>query len=328
MNLLALTSLLDGSSPSGEESQHGFQHKAVLASEVVAYLELKGDGIYVDATFGRGGHTRAILQQLGPNGRVYALDKDPAAVTAANLVKDSRLIVRQGSFTELQAWMQELELLGKVDGILLDLGVSSPQLDDPLRGFSFQKDGPLDMRMDPDSGQDAATWINNAAEEEIARVLKEYGEERFSRRIAGAIVKARAVNPFTTTLQLAAVVAKANPKWEKHKHPATRAFQAIRIFVNNELKELAECLEQCLEVLAVGGRLLTISFHSLEYRIVKQFINKHVRGGDFPSELPLREDQLAVRLKRIKGAIRPMDKEIAENSRARSAVLRVVEKLS
>lgn len=321
---MALTSLLNNSSLLGGKSGH----KPVLLAEVIANLAIKKEGVYIDATFGRGGHALEILRFLGPKGRVLALDKDPEAVQAARLIKEKRLSVRQGSFTELQKWMQELDLVGFVDGILLDLGVSSPQLDEPQRGFSFLRDGPLDMRMDPSKGQDAASWINSASEKEIAKVLREYGEEKFYQRIAAAIVHAREFAPIETTLALANIVAKANPKWEKHKHPATRTFQAIRIFINNELKELQTCLQQCLEVLAVGGRLLTISFHSLEHRIIKEFIAEHAKGGNFPAEIPIKEEQLAIRLKRINRPIKAKDEEIAANPRARSAVLRVMEKLS
>lgn len=321
---MALTSLLINSSLSGGKSRH----KPVLVAEVIANLTVKKDGIYVDATFGRGGHAQEILRLLGPTGRIFALDKDPEAVQAARLIKDQRFTVRHGSFTEIQKWMEELDLVGKVDGILLDLGVSSPQLDEPQRGFSFLRDGHLDMRMDTSKGQDAASWINTAPEQEIANVLKEYGEEKFYRRIAAAIVHAREFAPIETTLALANIVAQANPKWEKHKHPATRTFQAIRIFINNELHELQNCLQQCLEVLAVGGRLLAISFHSLEHRMIKDFIREHAKGGNFPAELPIKQEQLAVRLKQINGSIKAQNKEVADNPRARSAVLRVMEKLS
>jgi 16S rRNA (cytosine1402-N4)-methyltransferase len=304
-------------------------HKPILVAEVITGLAIKEDGVYVDATFGRGGHVREILRHLGPKGRLFALDKDPAAVTAAKMIQDDRLSIKQGSFTLLQSWMQELGVSGEVDGIVMDLGVASPQLDDPKRGFSFLRAGPLDMRMDPTQGTDAARWINSAPEEEIATVLKVYGEERFHRRIAAAIVQARTLAPINTTKQLADIAAKANPKWEKYKHPATRTFQAIRIFINNELEELKVCLEQCLEVLAVGGRLAVISFHSLEDRIVKRFMQKHIQGGEFPAEIPLKQEQLAIRFKRIGGAaIKATSAEIASNIRARSAVLRIVEKIA
>ena len=303
-------------------------HQPVLVNEVIEGLAIKKNGVYVDATFGRGGHLREVLRHLGEEGRVFALDKDLAAVEAAKLLKDERLSIKHGSFTLLQSWMEERGVCGDVDGILLDLGVSSPQLDDSERGFSFLKDGPLDMRMDVTQGTGAANWVNSASAKEIAEVLKIYGEEKFHRRMAAAIVEARAVTPIETTSQLADIVAKANPSWEKHKHPATRAFQAIRIFINNELNELKICLDQCLEVLAIGGRLAVISFHSLEDRIVKRFINKHVKGDVFPLGVPIRQDQLEVRLKSISKLIKPTLEEIKSNRRARSAVLRVVEKVA
>jgi 16S rRNA (cytosine1402-N4)-methyltransferase len=322
---LAPTSLTCSSLARGE-SKHGLVHKPVLLSEVIEQLMIKEDGVYVDATFGRGGHVQGILRHLGPKGLIYTLDKDPEAIKAAKLIKDKRLRVKQGSFTTLLKWIKELDLVGKVNGILLDLGVSSPQLEKPERGFSFLREGPLDMRMDPTHGQDAASWVNRASYEEIAEVLKTYGEERFYKKIARAIMQAREVAPIKTTTQLADIVAKANPKWEKYKHPATRTFQAIRIFINNELQELRDCLMQCLEILSVGGRLLVISFHSLEDRIVKQFIQEQLSGG-LPSELPIKKEQLAVRLKRINGAIKPKEQEVSANPRARSAKLRVVEKI-
>ena len=323
---MAPTSLTRSSLARGE-SKHGLEHKPVLLSEVIEQLTIKEDGVYVDATFGRGGHVREILRHLGPKGLMFALDKDSEAIKAAKSIKDKRLRVKQGSFTTLLKWMEELDLVGKVNGVLFDLGVSSPQLEKPERGFSFLREGPLDMRMDPTCGQDAASWINSASYEEVAEVLKTYGEERFHKRIARAIVQAREITPIKTTTQLADIAARANPKWEKHKHPATRTFQAIRIFINNELQELRDCLTQCLEVLGVGGRLLVISFHSLEDRIVKQFIQEQLSGGGLPSELPIKEEQLTVRLKRVGKAIKPKEQEIAANPRARSAKLRVMEKI-
>jgi 16S rRNA (cytosine1402-N4)-methyltransferase len=314
------------SSPRGK-SEHGLSHKPVLLKEVIEKLAIKEDGVYVDATFGRGGHTKEILRCLGPKGRVYALDKDPEAIAAAKLIKDKRFKIRQGSFTKILEWMQELNLVGKVNGILLDLGVSSPQLEKPERGFSFLSEGPLDMRMDPSQGEDAASWINRASYEEIDNVLNTYGQERFHERIAKAIVHERGINPIKTTKQLSEVVSKANPKWEAHKHPATRTFQAIRIFINNELHELENCLRQGLEVLGIGGRLLVIDFHSLEDRIVKEFIYKQISGG-IPHDIPVTKDKIIVRIKPLGGAIKPTDEEIAENPRARSAKLRVMEKIS
>jgi len=302
-------------------------HQPVLMHEVIENFAVKLNGIYVDATFGRGGHSKQILERIGPEGKLVCIDKDLEAIRAAHALADERLIIRQGAFINLKLWLEELNLSKKVSGILLDLGVSSPQLDNPKRGFSFMSDGPLDMRMDMTQQLTAAKWLNSAPVEEIAQVLREYGEEKFARRIANAIVMERKIAPIVTTLRLAAIVSKANPKWEKHKNPATRSFQAIRIFINNELQELSACLEQCLEVLAVGGRLLVISFHSLEDRIVKQFIRKYSRGGDIPIGVPLRQDQLTIRLKVIGSAYRASAAEIKRNPRARSAVLRVMEKL-
>jgi 16S rRNA (cytosine1402-N4)-methyltransferase len=286
-------------------------HQPVLLNEVIEQLNIKPDGIYVDATFGRGGHAGAILQRLNVKGRLLVIDKDPLAIAAAEKLKDDRVQIRQGSFANLQEWVEQLNLVQQIDGVLLDLGVSSPQLDDAARGFSFLKDGPLDMRMDTSHGIDAATWINTARNEEIAQVLKEYGEERFSYRIANAIERERKIERITTTKRLAEIVAKANPKWEWHKHPATRAFQAIRIYINNELNDLQSALQQSLDVMKIGGRLVVISFHSLEDRIVKNFMRDHNRK----------------QLKIINKIIRPTADEINNNVRARSAILRVGEKL-
>lgn len=308
------------------ESNSYEEHKSVLLKEVIAGLVVKKDGIYVDATFGRGGHSKEILQHLDASGVLLCIDKDQEAIKKAEAINDKRLIIRQGSFTNIKKWIDELGFSGKISGILFDLGVSSPQLDDPERGFSFLHDGPLDMRMDQSQSLDAAKWLNHAEENEIAKVLKEYGEERFSKRIAHAIVRERVIAPIVTTLRLAEIVKKANPKWEKHKHPATRSFQAIRIFINNELQELRDCLEQCLDLLEVSGRLLVISFHSLEDRIVKQFMQKHIKG-QVPEGLPLRDIQILRRLKRIGRPIYASTEEININRRARSAILRIMEKL-
>lgn len=305
-----------------------YQHQPVLLTEVLTALAIKPQGIYIDATFGRGGHAKAILSQLDSTGRLLAIDKDPAAVLSASQqhAGDSRFSIQQGSFANLQKWVTEQGLQQRVSGILFDLGVSSPQLDDPERGFSFLRDGPLDMRMDPTMGIDAAAWLNTAEADVIATVLKEYGEERFARRIAHAIVRAREVTPFTTTKQLAEVVAAANPRWEPGKHPATRAFQAIRIFINQELEDLRTGLIQALDVLEVGGRLAVISFHSLEDRIVKQFFQLQERG-DVPLGLPVREVDIPRRLRILGRAVKPTAEEVKLNPRARSAVLRVAEKL-
>jgi 16S rRNA (cytosine1402-N4)-methyltransferase len=301
-------------------------HQPVLLNEVIEYLAIKDDGIYIDGTFGRGGHSQAILQRL-KTGQLLAFDKDPAAIKAAQsqgFTKDLRFAIYHASFAQLQAQVAQAGLVGKVNGILLDLGVSSPQLDDAERGFSFLRDGPLDMRMNPQMGISAAQWLDQVKEAELSAVLKDYGEERYARRIARAIIEAR---PLTTTGQLAEVISKAHPNWERHKHPATRSFQAIRIYINQELADLRHCLEQCLDVLKIGGRLLAISFHSLEDRIVKDFMQLHIRGGDWPKDLPLTQAQLNIRIKRIAKAVRATDKEVNNNPRARSATLRIMEKL-
>lgn len=304
-------------------------HQPVLLQEVLEYLAVKPNGYYVDATFGRGGHSKAILNRLTNQGRLLAIDKDAEAIAFAkkNFEKYENFRIEQGSFDMLERLVAMQGLTGKIDGILLDLGVSSPQLDDPARGFSFLQEGPLDMRMDKTQPIDAAAWLSQASEQEIADVLYEYGEERYAKRIARAIVQARSETQITTTLQLAQIVAKANPAWEKHKHPATRSFQAIRIFINRELSELSDTLAQCLSVLAVGGRLAVISFHSLEDRIVKKFIQKNERGDDLPRDFPVTAIQVNRRFKRIAWGIKPSEQELKINPRARSATLRVVEKL-
>lgn len=305
------------------------QHQSVLMTEVIEHLAIRPEGVYVDMTFGRGGHAEVILNQLGPTGRLLAMDKDPDAIAYAcqHFSHDKRFKIKHGSFEELTQFLNEEDLLGKVDGILFDLGVSSPQLDNPDRGFSFTRDGKLDMRMDYSRGMDAATWIATVDETELANALWKYGEERFSRRIAKAIVMARTEQPITTTHQLAEIIKKANPKWQPGKHPATRSFQAIRIVVNQELAQIESGLEQSLQALRVGGRLLVISFHSLEDRIVKQFMQKQERGTVFPVGLPVKYADKKVTFKRV-GRAKPSVEEIATNPRARSAVLRIGEKLS
>lgn len=305
-------------------------HVPVLLQEVIEGLAIKANGIYVDATFGRGGHSKEILKCLGPEGRLIAIDKDPAAIAEAQkaLANDPRFCIVHASFAELKSVIEERGWLGKVDGILMDLGVSSPQLDDPERGFSFLREGPLDMRMDTTKGIDAATWINQASEADIANVLWVYGEERQSRRIARAIVEERHQAAITTTKQLADLIAKVCWSKDRHKHPATRSFQAIRIFVNSELEDLKRGLTQCLEVLSVGGRICVISFHSLEDGLVKDFIQKGVKGDDFPPDMPIKAEQLNQRLKKVSRLVRPTPRETRENPRARSARLRIAEKLS
>lgn len=302
-------------------------HQTVLLHEAVDALVTRPDGFYVDGTFGRGGHSRAILERLDGTGQLLAVDKDFAAAKAAvELEGEPRFEFFRGSFAQLPGQLRRMGI-GAVDGILLDLGMSSPQLDEAHRGFSFMHDGPLDMRMDTDSGETAAQWLSYASVEEIASVLKEYGEERFSKRIAAAIAAARDSGPLVTTAELARVVSEANPRWEKHKHPATRSFQAIRIKVNRELDDLRDLLDGALDMLRIGGRLVVISFHSLEDRMVKRYMRDMTRGRDLPRGVPVRESDLERRMKLIGKAVRASDEEVRGNTRARSAVMRVAEKI-
>jgi 16S rRNA (cytosine1402-N4)-methyltransferase len=306
-----------------------FSHKTVLLEEAVSSLVADPDGFYVDGTFGRGGHSRRILTQLSEKGRLMAIDKDPQAIQYAQaaFADDERFMIRHGSFSELEKFIEAEGLVGQVSGVLLDLGVSSPQLDDPERGFSFLNDGPLDMRMDTSCGESAADWINRAPEAEIADVLFTYGEEKFSRRMARAVVAARSEEPITTTARLAKIIAEANPRWEKGKNPATRAFQGIRIHINRELDDIEQVLAQALEVLAVGGRLVVISFHSLEDRLVKRFIRKYVKGDEhLPPGIPVTQEMLNQRLKSLGKAVKASKAELDANPRARSAVMRVAVK--
>jgi len=311
-----------------------FSHVSVLLNESLEGLSIKPEGIYIDCTFGRGGHSRHILSQLESAGRLYAIDRDPQAIEEAQKIQDPRFTIIQGPFSHLSSYIETYDLVGKVDGILMDLGVSSPQLDDPERGFSFMRNGPLDMRMDPTSGQSAAQWLQVAEESDIAWVLKTFGEERFAKRIARAIVEHREdaeKTPLTTTKQLADLISQASPFKEKKKHPATRSFQAIRIYINSELDEIAAALKACLPALKTGGRLSVISFHSLEDRLVKRFIRKESKGPQIPHGLPLTEDQIKAlgtpALKPIGKAYKPTSLEIEHNTRARSSVLRVAERL-
>ena len=300
-------------------------HKTVLLREAVSALNIKTDGIYVDGTFGRGGHSREVLSRLGRNGRVIALDRDPQAVAAAAQLRDARLTVRRARFSALTAVLRELAV-ERVDGVLLDLGVSSPQLDQAQRGFSFRKDGPLDMRMDPESGPSAADWLMQASEKEIGEVIRNYGEERFAKQIARAIVKARSQHPLERTGELAEIVAKAVPSREPRQDPATRTFQAIRIFINQELEELEMTLPQTVACLNPGARLVVISFHSLEDRIVKRFMVKLARP-EVPRRLPLRESEMPKGdLELVGKPVRANEREIAENPRARSAIMRVAQR--
>ncbi|MDF2183348.1 16S rRNA (cytosine(1402)-N(4))-methyltransferase RsmH [Grimontia hollisae] len=311
-----------------------FSHISVLLHESIDGLALKPDGIYVDGTFGRGGHTREILRRLGENGRLYSIDRDPQAIEEAGKIDDPRFNIIHGPFSGIQQYMEARDLSGKIDGVLLDLGVSSPQLDDPERGFSFMRDGPLDMRMDPTSGIPASQWLAEADADDIAWVLKEFGEERFAKRIARAIVAHRedeTKEPLTRTLQLANLIASVSPSRDRKKHPATRCFQAIRIYINSELEEIETAMQGALEVLAPGGRLSIISFHSLEDRLVKRFIRKQSKGPDVPHGVPLTEEQIRAlgqaKMKPVGKALKPSDVEVSDNTRSRSSVLRVAEKL-
>jgi 16S rRNA (cytosine1402-N4)-methyltransferase len=310
-------------------SEENYQHKTVLLDEAVNGLNLRSNGIYIDGTFGRGGHSRLILSQLGPEGRLLAIDRDPQAIAAAAEITDPRFSIIHGPFSDMATYVRELGLEGQINGVLLDLGVSSPQLDDAERGFSFMRDGPLDMRMDPTRGLSAAEWLMKAEEEDIAWVLKTFGEERFAKRIARAIVERNRLEPMTRTHELATLIANASPFREKHKHPATRSFQAIRIYINSELEEIERALNGALEILSPEGRLSVISFHSLEDRIVKQFIRHHSRGPQVPAGITLTEAQLRSqggrKLKAL-GKMKPSSDEVSANPRARSSVLRFAER--
>jgi len=310
-------------------------HITVLLHEAVNALVIKPNGIYVDGTFGRGGHSRLILSQLGEDGRLIAFDKDPAAILSSEVIKDKRFCIRHSGFSEIQWILQEMGI-EKIDGVLLDLGMSSPQLEETSRGFSFRSEGPLDMRMNTSSGQTAAEWLTTVTEDQLEKVIKDYGEERHARQIARAITMARTRQPIVTTLQLAeiisAVVRARQRQRENMRHPATRAFQAIRIHLNQELEELSLVLPQCVELLKPGGRLVVISFHSLEDRIVKQFMRAAANSDELPRGIPLREKDLKrfskQKLKLIGKAIRPNEHEVTENIRARSAVMRVAERIT
>jgi 16S rRNA (cytosine1402-N4)-methyltransferase len=306
-----------------------FHHAPVLLEESLEALAIREDGIYIDCTFGRGGHSAAILAKLGDKGRLIALDRDADAVASASqsFGEDPRFVIEHASFDRLAELAARYGIAGAVNGILLDLGVSSPQLDDAKRGFSFMNDGPLDMRMDTNSGMSAAEWLGEASEGEIRDVLRTYGEERFAGRIARAIVLARQEAPLMTTLQLARLVEKAVPRREKGKHPATRSFQAIRIRINRELEQLESVLAQALDILAPGGRLVVISFHSLEDRIVKRFFRKHSSPPKLPRGVPVMAQEEATLLKLIGKSIVPSAKELASNPRARSSRLRVAERV-
>jgi len=313
---------------SSEEIEQA-SHYPVMLQEAVAGLGVSGEGIYIDCTFGRGGHSRIILSQLNKNGHLLAIDQDPEAVAyAKQAFLEPQLEIQQGSFEALEAYCADRGWLGQVDGILIDLGVSSPQLDEAERGFSFMRSGPLDMRMNPQSGLSAKEWLMQTDEKTLAQVIRQYGEEKFSGRIARHIKEAIAAGVLNTTLDLANIVKKASPKTEKHKHPATRTFQAIRIAVNRELDVLKTVLEASVRVLKPGGRLSVISFHSLEDRIVKQFIRDQSRLKDLFPDSPIELEVVKPVLKKIGKPIFPTSKECEENPRSRSAVLRIAERLA
>ena len=303
-------------------------HVPVLLEPVLAGLDVKAGGCYVDATFGRGGHSRAILDRLGDAGRLIGIDRDPAAVASASetIRNDERFEIIRGDYAELEAFLAARGLVGRIDGILMDLGVSSPQLDEAERGFSFRRDGPLDMRMDPGAGASAASWLASVEEAELRRVLKTYGEEKSAARIARAIVAARETAPLKTTVQLADVVAAAAPAHGSRKHPATKTFQAIRIVINNELGQLEDGLRQAVNVLAPGGRLCVISFHSLEDRIVKRFMRDESREPEQYRGMPDMPDDVRPRLKLLGRQQSANAAEVLANARARSARLRVAER--
>ena len=305
-------------------------HQPVMLAEAISCLRIQPSGIYVDATFGRGGHSAAILEILGPEGRLFAIDRDPEAIAAgrARFVSDSRFVLWHGAFSDVGTLIERQGLTGRINGILFDLGVSSPQLDSPGRGFSFMREGALDMRMDNSSGVDAATWLKTVSEEELSKVLWRYGEEKFARRIARAIVASREATPILTTTDLVNRITAAMPKWTPGKHPATRTFQAIRMAVNAETDELESGLKQALRVLAPLGRLVVISFHSLEDRIVKQFMRHEEKGDIPPRGLPIKAHATPRHFRCVGRALMPSAEEVTSNPRSRSAVMRVGEKLS
>ncbi len=327
MSIRSLQSSASTDSLSPDFPSKDLQHVSVLLDEAVDALAIKPDGCYVDGTFGRGGHSRSILQRLSAKGRLIAFDRDQAAIASAAAIEDERFSIVHSHFAGMQDALTELGV-GKVDGVLLDLGISSPQIDEGERGFSFRFDGPLDMRMDQSRGQTAAEFLATTSEQQLREVIKDYGEERFAKQIARAIVEARTSGePINTTGQLAKIVASAVPKIEPGQDPATRTFQALRIFINQELEELSLVLPQCMAVLAPAGRLAVISFHSLEDRIVKRFIRSEEDRDDLPPNFPVRAKDLPQpRLVSVGKAIKPSAAEIKRNPRSRSAVLRVAER--
>ncbi len=305
--------------------REGLTHTTVLLHEAVAALAIKPEGIYVDGTFGRGGHSQLILQKLGATGRLIALDKDPAAVAVGQAITDPRFVMVHSGFARMSEVLHELAI-AKIDGVLLDLGMSSAQLDDEQRGFSFRFDAPLDMRMDTSNGQTAAQWLADVDEGLLGEVIHDYGEERFATQIARALVAARQEQPVTTTRRLSEIVAQAVRTREPGKNPATRTFQAIRIYLNQELDEIARILPQCVDSLKAGGRIVVISFHSLEDRMVKRFLRDMAQGDKLPRNLPIRAAAIPKgRLRLVGRAVRAAAQEVANNPRARSAVMRVAE---
>ncbi|NDW22478.1 16S rRNA (cytosine(1402)-N(4))-methyltransferase RsmH [Alteromonas hispanica] len=311
-------------------SSSEFKHISVLLDECIEALAIKPGGIYIDATFGRGGHSAHILDALGGDGQLIAFDRDPQAIQAAErFAEDKRFRIIHAPFGNMAEEIESLGLTGKVDGVLMDLGVSSPQLDDAERGFSFLRDGPLDMRMDTSKGQSAADWLAHAEEQDITQVIKEFGEEKFGKRIAHAIVNTRKETPITRTAQLATIIDQAVPVKDKYKHPATRAFQGIRIYINAELEQLRVGLKAATQVLAKEGRLAVISFHSLEDRLVKRFIKEQSKGKVVPHNMPITQAEIDADkvLKALGRAIKPSEEEVMNNVRSRSSVLRVAEKL-
>ncbi|MCW9012685.1 MAG: 16S rRNA (cytosine(1402)-N(4))-methyltransferase RsmH [Gammaproteobacteria bacterium] len=309
--------------------QNKYAHQPVLLQEVLEGLAIKPDGVYLDGTFGRGGHAEKILEQLGEGGRLLAIDQDPQAVAVAEqrFGQEPRFEIVRANFESLADVVAERGLKQKIDGVLLDIGVSSPQLDDASRGFSFLKPGPLDMRMNPEVGQSAAEWLAEVEENDLTMVLKRYGEERFARRIARAVITTRQEKEITDTVQFAELISAAVPIKEKHKHPATRSFQAIRIYINRELEVLEQALKDAVDVLAVGGRLVVISFHSLEDRIVKRFMRDLARGPQLPKDLPIMNSDIEIPFKLVGKAIKPDAEEIEQNPRSRSSVLRILERV-
>ena len=303
-------------------------HVPVLREEAVSALVIDPNGHYVDCTYGRGGHSALILTKLSSAGRLLVIDKDTTAISDARqkYAADPRVIICHGSFAEIGEFVRVHDL-APLSGVLLDLGISSPQINQPARGFSFDKNGPLDMRMDQTRGQTAGEWLMQADEADIAHVLKTFGEERFGKRIARGVVEARMEAPITTTHQLVAIIDAAVPKIEFHKHPATRSFQGIRIFINNELDEIQTCLKSAIDLMGVGGRLVVISFHSLEDRIVKRFMRDLARGDKLPDRLPIRDVDIVRTVKLVGKAVKPSDAEVAQNRRSRSSIMRVAEKL-